>query len=291
MSSRAVFLAAIALFAPAAIGCSGADATPAVGQESKPAMTLPPEPEDGGAPVPATAGIVPHALGSPLCNASISTCFPDDPNSAHAMLCGLAPDGGTYSASAGYDNAQLACHVQQANGAAEPAPVCTLAGKLTDTSSTPCSSPTDCAAGFECVTGGACRHYCCAGECFDPSEFCDIQQTTGNPSIRVPVCTPIHACGLLDQPSDAGSCGALQTCAVVRVENGATSCVAIGSSNVGEPCDTQQCLKGLTCLGAAGDRHCYKLCHTAPGSMDCPAKQTCRGGLPLFPMPGVGICQ
>lgn len=299
MSPRAVFLigTGLALLAATAIGCAASDASVAAGQAYVPSATNPPaEDEDagtGGSSMPVAAAALPHALGSPLCNASYSysSCYPDDPNTARPKLCGTLPDGGVYSASTGYDNTQLACHVQAALNSAGVAPTCTVAGTLTDTSTALCSAPTDCQAGYECVVGGACRHYCCAGECFDLTEFCDIQEITGSP-IKVPVCMPIHNCGLLDQPSDAGPCPVGQTCAVVRVENGATSCVAVGNSNVGDECDKVQCASGLVCLGTAGDRHCYKLCHTGPGNTDCLAtKQTCKGGLPLFPLPGIGICQ
>jgi hypothetical protein len=282
----------MALFTAAAVGCAATEASQAVDTSKPVVMTSPPDYDDasafGALPAPPQAPV----LGSPLCNATYSTCFPDDPKTAHANWCLLAPDGGVYSAAAPYDNAQLACHVQPAFNAAGVAPQCTLAGTLTDVSSRPCGAPTDCASGFECILGGTCRHYCCGGECFDPTEFCDIQQTVGSPSIKVPVCMPVHGCGLLDQPSDAGACLPGQTCAVVRVDNGATSCVKVGSSNAGDECDKEHCASGLVCLGTPGDRHCYKLCHTAPGSADCAAsRQTCKGGLPLFPLPGIGICE
>jgi hypothetical protein len=280
------------LLVAGALGCAGVESTAAV-DTSRPVPTVPSiDTDDAGmwdAPPPPPPRAAP-VFGSPLCNASLSSCYPDDPTTVHAKWCS-APDGGFYSAPAGYDNAPLACHVQAMfNTTVQPG--CTLAGTLTDMSTTPCHAPSDCAPGFECVERGSCRHYCCAGACFDPDEFCDIQQTAAAPPIKVPVCMPIHGCGLLDQPSDAGACPLDQTCAVVRVENGATSCVAIGSKNAGEECDTDHCAGGLVCLGTTGDRHCYKLCHTAPGSTDCTAgKQTCKGGLPLFPLPGVGICQ
>jgi hypothetical protein len=301
MRTHAVFFirTGIALLAANAIGCAAAEVTPTADQAYKPsAPAAPLNDEDGGeASVGASAVATPHALGSPLCNATYSSCYPDEDLTAlinnlsttHGRLCVLAADGGLYSASSGFSNAQLACHVQS-DLLGDVAPTCTLAGTLTDDSSKPCSAPTDCAAGYECVAGGACRHYCCAGECLDPTKFCDIQQTTVN--LKVPVCMPIRSCGLLDQSGEAGACPLGQTCAVVRVESGATSCVAVGSSDVGDPCDKEQCASGLVCLGAAGDRHCYKLCHTAPGSTDClSSRQTCRGGLPLFPIPGIGICQ
>jgi hypothetical protein len=297
MSSYVVLLiqTGVAALAAVAMGCAAADATPS--PQPGPNLPIPGasprEDGDGGlAAVDVAAGAAVHVFGSPLCNVSFSSCNPDDPRTARASWCGLAPDGGLYSASAGYDNAQLACHVLPAINQPGVLPACTAAGSLNDTSPTACSAPTDCQAGFECVAGGSCRHYCCAGECFDPTEFCDIQQTAQNSSIPVPVCAPIHSCALLDQASDAGSCAPGQTCSVVRVENGATSCVATGGADAGAECDTEHCAAGLVCLGTAGDRHCYKLCHTAPGSADCPVdRPTCRGGLPLFPLPGIGICQ
>jgi hypothetical protein len=74
-------------------------------------------------------------------------------------------------------------------------------------------------------------------------------------------------------------------------DDGATSCVSVGSVAAGADCDTQHCAADLVCLGTPGQRRCYQLCLTAGGAYDCPSSQTCTGGLPLFPDTRVGICQ
>jgi hypothetical protein len=233
--------------------------------------------------------------GNPLCHASraIGACYPDDPiTPMTATACNT--DGGANDAGGG-----LGCHVSP-NGSL---PVCLAAGPGMDGDH--CASSTDCAAGLECVASGTCRPYCCTGpgkcaaggDAGGPGEFCDIQQVAGPTDTKVPVCMPIQSCSLLAQLTqvDAGAsqCGAGQTCAVVRGDDGATSCVAIGKAMAGDPCDTEHCAAGLVCLGIS-QRKCYELCltqatATAPLSA-CPAGLTCQGGLPLFPNPAVGIC-
>lgn len=291
MSPRVVYFLSLVLCLPAlSLGCAqGSDSAAA------PIPTvinaIPPEVMDDGGSTPAAVvrGAQP-IVGSPLCNASLSFgCYPDDPTTAIAKLCGVAPDAGAYDASGGYDNVQLACRVTPPHRGVGARSQCGLAGTVTDGMS--CSGAADCAAGYECISDGTCRHYCCAGVCTDANQFCDIQAMAGNPT-NVPVCMPIQSCGLLDQPTDAGSCARTQTCVVVR-ENGATSCVDPGIRHAGEECDTQLCARGLVCLGKSGDRHCYVLCHTAHGATECAStsKQMCKGGLPLFPVPGIGICE
>jgi len=225
--------------------------------------------------------------GSPLCNASRSTaCYPDDPTTS--LFCKLAPDGGPYSATSGYDDAVLACHVQSSASGAAAQPICTPAGA--GTSGSACLGAADCAAGFECIGSGTCQHYCCRGEdACDTNQFCDIQPTAAPPQTKVPVCMPVRpptGCQLLN----ATSCSVGQTCAVVRL-NGATSCVAIGSASVGDPCYEEHCGRGMVCLGSSAQRRCYQLCQTAVPADTCTAKQTCKGGLPLFPSPEFGVCQ
>ncbi|MBV9947844.1 MAG: hypothetical protein JOZ69_13405 [Myxococcales bacterium] len=250
-----------------------------------------------GAPdtdMPSASGVIADAgadathvptIGSPLCNASFWMCYPDDPSTAHE--CQLAPDGGAYNAAVGYDNVPLGCHVRAANNDLGVAPVCTPPGNATDGMF--CDTGEDCAPGYECVGNGTCRHYCCAGACGDPNDFCDIQTAVGS-GLRVPVCAPMHHCNLLDS-SGAGSCAPGQTCQVVK-NNGATSCVAIGPQQAGDECNTDHCGPTLTCIGnSGGDRTCFQLCSTSLKSHDCPSGQTCTGGLPLFPTPGVGICK
>ncbi|MGD0527966.1 MAG: hypothetical protein ABSE49_22725 [Polyangiaceae bacterium] len=245
---------------------------------------------------PADQAQAPATQGSPLCNAPLTgSCYPDDLSTAKA--CGLAPDGGAYNASAGYDNVTLACRVvatpPDANGVAQ-APACEPAGTAGDGSW--CKSSDECQAGFDCVGSGTCQHYCCSGntECGPElpqavaDEFCDIQPTTQATGIEIPVCMPIHppgGCQLLD-PS---ACSTTETCSVVR-DDGSTSCVGIGGAKAGQPCDKEHCAASLACLGAVGSRTCYQLCDTST-AQQCSTTQQCKGGLPLFPDPTIGICQ
>jgi hypothetical protein len=292
MNPRAALFVAMGL-AALAPGCGSSSSGASIDQT--PRVTPPPSDGDedsGSAPV-ALDGSVRIVVGSPLCNATFaSVCYPDNWAATNAKSCGLVPDGGAFNFSGGNDNAQLACHIERADHDGGIGPTCTPTGTQTDTSSGGCTQPTDCKEGYECVSGGTCRRYCCGGECLSPGDFCDIQATEADPTIRVPVCMPIRSCGLLDQPSDAGPCPRSQTCAVVR-ENGATGCVAVGRGQAGEECDTDHCGRGLVCLGPSGQRRCYILCHTAPGSTECAStsKQTCLRSPPLFPVPGIGICE
>jgi hypothetical protein len=250
--------------------------------------------EAGAADATIDSGSTPAFQGNPLCRASraIGACYPDDPiTPMTATACNA--DGGEGDAGAG-----LSCHVSP-NGAL---PVCLPAGHGMD--GDPCMAPSDCAGGFECVGSGTCRPYCCSGlgrcsagdDAGGAGEFCDIQQATGT-STEVPVCMPIQSCSLLDQLThlDGGSshCGSDETCAVVRGDDGATSCVAIGTAMAGDACDSVHCAAGLVCLGTS-QRKCYELCVTQPSAMatapSCPAGMACKGGLPLFPNPAVGIC-
>jgi hypothetical protein len=280
-----------------AIGCASSDANPAGLSET--ATITPPEAgadEVGGGSFNAGPSMparppVAQTVGSPLCNASVwMGCYPDNGKSARASDCNVSPDVRTYDGGGfGYDNAQAACHVQRANNDAGVQPVCTPSGAGTDGMA--CSQPTDCAPGYECVLDGRCQPYCCKGECAHSNLFCDIQPIAADTALKVPVCMPIQSCGLLD--SDGGSCPTGETCAVVRADTGATSCVAIGPRQAGEDCNTANCARGLTCLGAPGGKTCYILCHTGPRAAECAStpKQTCKGGIPLFPVPGVGICE
>jgi hypothetical protein len=236
----------------------------------------------------------PAFQGNPLCHASraIGACYPDDPiTPMTATACNA--DAGEGDSGGG-----LACHVAP-NGSL---PVCLAAGSGADGDS--CMGPADCASGFECVGPGICRPYCCSGlvrcaagdDAGGAGEFCDIQRATGTTDSKVPVCMPIRSCSLLGQLEhvDGGDshCGTGQTCAVVRGDNGATSCVATGPAMAGDPCDAEHCAAGLVCLGTSQPK-CYQLCLT-PTSTEpppsCPPGLTCQGGRPLFPDPAVGIC-
>jgi hypothetical protein len=304
MTARRLVLAFLTFAAAAALPASGCtvqfSATTADGNGNQTVHSpYSPDAADGS---PETDGVMPGDdggpaapafQGSPLCNASKSTgCYPDDPTNAKS--CKLAPDGGPYDANAGYDNATLACHVvpntnDTSSGAPMVKSVCLPAGM--GRQGMACSHPTDCAPSFECVgtNSGTCQHYCCAGntECA-ADEFCDIQPTAAATNTRVPVCMPIMpalGCKLLDPTS----CPAMETCAVVR-EDGTTSCIALGGLKAGDDCARDHCAAGLVCLGAPGDRRCYQLCHTATMT-DCAAGLKCKGGLPLFPDPDVGVCE
>jgi hypothetical protein len=295
MSPRATILAALAATSALAPAGCNASALATPGSSTVPNVALPDGGDAGDAEIAADAGgeALPAEVlqGSPLCNAVPASCYPDHPTTAKA--CGEAPDGGPYSPTGGYDNAALACRVVATTldaTAASQSPTCAPAGPAGDGSW--CKSASECQPAFDCVGSGTCQQYCCSGnaECV-ADQFCDIQPTAHAPSVEVPVCMPIHpstGCKLLDLTA----CPATETCAVVR-EDGATSCVAIGTATVGEECDTEHCALGLVCLGTPGSRTCFPLCTTsttAPGGIQCPETEQCKGGLPLFPDPTVGIC-
>ncbi|HEX3345487.1 MAG TPA: hypothetical protein VHS09_12975, partial [Polyangiaceae bacterium] len=242
MSPRVSFCAVLALAVLGPVAACNV-ATPSNGED----LVLPhPVGVDGGdaGPMTVDAGleaqtIAPALQGSPLCNAPLTgSCYPDEPTTSKA--CGLAPDGGAYNATAGTDNAALACRVMATppdpTGAAQ-APSCEPAGTAGDGSW--CKSSSECQAGFDCVGSGTCQHYCCSGntECgpelpVSPAdEFCDIQATTQATGVEIPVCMPIHpagGCKLLAPDV----CASTETCSVVR-DDGSTSCVAIGGAKAG----------------------------------------------------------
>jgi hypothetical protein len=294
---RLAFSAALALGAPAllAVSCAvheSADVGTGATTVNTPYDAAPGNDASDASDARPDGGAASSYEGSPLCNASQATskCFPDTPSTAKA--CNLAPDGGVYNPSGGYDTAPLACHVSPPLDGAAAEVNCTPAGMgMTEA---PCFGPTDCAPGFECVGNGTCQHYCCSGEarCEDvdagPDDrfFCDIQPAAVPAQTKVPVCMRMRPCALLTP----GSCPATETCAVVR-EDGETSCVLIGAAMAGEPCDVEHCGADLVCLGTPGQRRCNPLCFTAKPSEKCSAMQACQAWLPLFPDPSVGICQ
>jgi hypothetical protein len=288
-------LALAALAFVAAIGCSSGSDSGSPAQEH-PTVIKPyiPDPSDASAAedapdaTPAAAPI----QGNPLCNAShfSGPCYPDDP--ANPKSCGPGPGGAAYNL-----QATLACHVvvvsaEQASANAVPGvmvePTCSLPGAGSE--GAPCTESTDCSATNECVGAGTCRRYCCGGDtaCL-PDEFCDTKPLVETPGTMVPVCMPIHACGLLDD-SDAGTCSATETCAVVRDQNGSTGCVPVGSARAGESCETAYCGRGLTCIGTWTRHICYTLCHTG-APVECSSGQACMGELTVFPDPAFGICE
>jgi hypothetical protein len=162
-----------------------------------------------------------------------------------------------------------------------------------------CTHSTECSPGYECVAGGTCRHYCCSGNsACSENQFCDAQPMAESPGTLVPVCLAQQTCVLLND----GTCPATEQCSVVR-DDGATSCVALGTAQEGQPCEQEHCARTLVCLGPQGSdpttglsmRRCQQLCLIGD-PMGC--KSTggrCIGALPLFPNPfpnpAVGICQ
>jgi hypothetical protein len=192
----------------------------------------------------------------------------------------LFGDAGTGD-EAGINNtdSMLACRIVSVQGV--PTPTCEAAGKGTDGAD--CSSSEMCAAGYDCVGAGHCQHYCCDGLC-GKGMFCDIQPLVTSPSTKVPACVPVVSCKLLEHQCPSG-----ETCAVVRAD-GATSCVPVGDAKVGDSCDESHCDEGLVCMGSPGARRCWQLCRiSAPTT--CGDAQGCKGGLPFFQDPDVGICQ
>ena len=280
MNCRAVFSVAYGIAALSALGCTSSAAV-----NGYSGMTMPPPDSDDGGPPPDSGssdrGAPSGILGSPLCNASRwMGCYPDNQHPANYGECSNG------AMTTGMDS--LACRVQPSGGDAGVEPMCVPAGMGTD--GMPCGAPADCAAGYECTSDHRCRTYCCDGECSNQNTFCDIQTTLAYPGLKVPVCMPITSCGLLD--SEGGSCPPTQTCALVP-DTGATTCVAVGPRQAGDECDTDHCARGLVCLGPPGDKSCYTLCHTMARMNECTGTPTpaCKGGIPLFPVPGIGICQ
>jgi hypothetical protein len=290
MFPRVVFAIGFALAGLAVIpGCGegSATSTPPPGAstgiqayEPDAADAAVPEEEDAtaaAAPLPA----LPYQ-GNPLCRASRQTgCYPDDMINA----CDFTPDLATTDGTDGGVNVAPACHVV-ADGLV-PRTTClpsTVAGMYAST----CANSTECSPGYECVEGGTCRHYCCAGNsACSENQFCDVQPIAESPGTLVPVCLAQIPCVLLD---DQDTCPPADQCSVVR-DNGATSCVAVGTAQDGDLCEQEHCGRGLVCLGPLGSRRCEPLCHTGYPSTCTASHRTCIGTLPLFPNPTVGVCQ
>jgi hypothetical protein len=308
MSSRAsypaAFLALVALVLPAGVGACGASAVgftvsssedagaPAVVHGVDASQDDGPSAEAGTEAMPAAAVY----QGNPLCNASPATgcCYPDALSLCGPAACESPSDAGVDAVGGYSQQVAYGCHLvptplpAATTGSPDVqavTPSCTPAGLGLDGAL--CHDPADCAPGYECVGGsiGTCRHYCCGGNgACRLDQFCDIQRTSSGSAMNVPVCMPTRQCDLL-QP---GTCPSNQTCAVVR-EDGSLSCVAVGSAKAGQSCQAEHCASGLVCLGAA-TRTCYALCQVGKPNQ-CPASQTCKGGLPLFVDPSAGVCQ
>jgi hypothetical protein len=306
MPSRTHFLAvavAVAAWATVSTGCDGGSSAVAGAPDARGlGAAYSPDASEGGEP-DASDALAPPPVnayqGNPLCNASPETncCYPDALHVCAPTACEAPSDAGVADGPGGFASQVLfGCRVAPAplpasDAANLPAvaPACVPAGLGLD--GAPCRAGGDCAPGYECVgSDPTCRHYCCAGNsACQPDQFCDIQRSAQAAApMNVPVCMPVQQCALIKNTG----CLPGQTCAVVR-EDGSKSCVAVGSANAGESCETEHCAAGLVCLGAPapGARTCYKLCEMkgVPGA--CAAPQTCKGGLPLFVDPGVGVCE
>jgi len=208
--------------------------------------------------------------------------------SARSSLCATAPcdpqsDTACTSADAGdaSDAAPEACHMVVEGQ--QTASMCLNAGTGTD--GTSCTVNTQCAAGFECVanngdggTVGTCRHYCCEDSpCTAMTDesityFCDIATEVQPSSEKVPVCFVVSPCMPLGQGTQ---CYYGQVCTIVEIDNSKSlvaTCDTEGTGALGDSCETEQCMSGMACIGATGQRTCQQLCngdHPCPGSMTC----------------------
>ena len=265
-------------------GCS-ANAGPTLqGTKSEPPLNVDPTDSTGGQQPgpPGPAYSASTYLGSPLCRISATSCTPD----MGAKMC--SPDAGAAT-----------CRVQPTD---PTPPACEATGTGSD--GAPCHAGSDCAAGYECVGGtsaprvgssggdaapGACRHYCCAGDCSTAraanggATFCDFAEHVPAPFL-VPVCVPVKPCELLKQ----GSCQPGETCTVVS-DDGARSCVAVGKAGVGDSCDRERCQADLVCRGKPGKRTCLPLCKI--GATNPCAKGQCLSFGSKVPDASTGFCQ
>ena len=253
---------------------------------------------DGGASDDATPGpaydVAADAGTAPsLCGIGLSSaCSPDESagDKLLAKQCAVpsVPDGGKYAdASASGPACRLGSNGKEVIAA------CGLAGLGQDGDA--CTTGSDCGAGFECVSSpGRCRHYCCdpiackavgMGSTNDTTYFCDVQNQTSS-NVKVPACLPVQACKLLV----ANSCGVDQTCSIVDVLTGTTSCVQVGPAKVGESCETTHCGSNLVCLGSLGKRSCQQLCDPTQTGV-CPNGQACKQPWQILKMDSAGICQ
>jgi len=300
-----ITVAAIALAgtaALAAIGCS--TATAASANADTPASGLNDDRMPGaGTPLFAAedAGPAPNAAlyrGNPLCNFvamsdATAECMPDDDGSrltAGALRCGGDVDAGDAGSAATVASEGCRIHRETVDTFAPKCLPINVDAAGGDGAA--CKTGADCSAGFDCVVGEnatkQCRHYCCAGTCkghesqSGGATFCDVQDLV-DVNQKAPVCMPLKHCELLG----TGECSANESCAVVA-ENGDTGCVAVGEKQVGASCDADHCAAGLTCLGTAGSRECFKLCRVS--SSDCGATQICATST-VFKDPNFGICQ
>ena len=262
------FLLACALAAVASAGC---DVT-GFGAASYASPTVEGLPDIDGGDAAAAVGVDAAAegptaeatQGSPLCNAAATGgCYPDDATTTKA--CDLAPDGGVYNSASDYGDTALACRVVATdNGSAlDVAPACTPAGAGGDGArsrrrATACRRTTASAVVARPPPAPASATAARATPRASRPSSATSRPRRRRRRSSIPVCMPIHpagGCQLLD-PTACTSQD--EQCAVVR-ENGATSCVAIGTAKAHDGCDTAHCAAGLVCLGAVGQRECYQL--------------------------------
>lgn len=147
-----------------------------------------------------------------------------------------------------------------------------------------CQAQADCAAGLACVgpfgsTAGACRPYCCYGNC-ETGTYCSLVRAfeigpTTDP-LFLPACVVPDNCRLLEP-------GACDTDLACTFKDGATSCFPPGIHVDGEQCP---CAAGYVCLQTTNT--CRRICHEGADA-ECGGGGTCVSGGATFPE-GFGVC-
>jgi hypothetical protein len=247
--------------------------------------------------IPATAdasvpdvSATPKLSGSPLCLRAQSLC----PGATGASCAALTTSDAGTAGDASSDGASAASDTETCRLGPSQTAQCSANGARLEGER--CTQSLDCDMGLDCVRNGGnvegqCRKYCCSGSCDSAAapmtgpgtSFCDIQLTK-EAGIKLPVCMPIRKCELLAK----GACAKGETCGVVRDEDGTTGCVEEGPALVGQSCDEVHCGSGLTCLGRAGARKCFRLCKD--GVAACPSTERCLWTAPTFNVQGTGVC-
>ena len=116
--------------------------------------------------------------------------------------------------------------------------------------------------------------------------FCDVAQERASSGAKVPVCNVVVHCS----PLKGDQCGANEACTVVEINNGnnfVATCDALGTSKLGDSCETSHCADGFACIGAIGQRTCQELCDQ---QNPCPSNATCNMKSQALMQYGVGIC-
>jgi hypothetical protein len=158
----------------------------------------------------------------------------------------------------------------------------------------PCNTAADCAAGLGCIdtpNGGTCQPYCCGDvEACPNNTFCVPKLMAEDKATQIPVCVPTDNCTLLSEhscssanPPTPGCCADGLACFIVR-GNGATTCMAPGAGQLGDPCP---CDAGYVCSKLTNQ--CRKLCRLGNDATDCPNGGKCEGGSTAYPV-GYGVC-